>query len=381
MPETTLADKVPLLDLAAQNGPLTDELHAAFAEVLASGAFVLGPFVERFERELCDYLGCGHAVGVTSGTDALTLAMMALGIGPGDEVITTPFTWFSTASCIARLGAVPVFVDINPRTYCIESRDIEGAITDKTKAIMPVHLYGLPASMNRINEVAQRHGLKVISDAAQSIGATYHGQRVGAVGDVGCLSFYPTKNLGAFGDAGAVVTNDADLADRLRLLRNHGMDPHGASGFDFPELGGNFRMGGVQAALLSVKLKHLDTWTAGRQTHAEAYHAALESTPLTTPFTPDTRGHVFHQYTIRVRSGGRDALMYHLQACKIDTRVFYAKPLHLQPCFASLGYTPNSLPEAERAASEVLSLPISPEMSEAHRERVVEAIREFFRAE
>ncbi len=381
MPMSTDALTVPLLDLALQNEPFADELKAAFAEVLGSGAFVLGPYVERFEQELSASLGCRHAIGVTSGTDAILLALMAAGVGPGDEVITTPFTWFSTASCVSRLGAIPVFVDINPRTYCLESRDIEGKITPKTKAILPVHLYGLSASMNRINEVAKKHGIPVIEDAAQAIGATYHGRNVGTVGDVGCFSFYPTKNLGAFGDAGAVVTNDDDLAHKMRLLRNHGMDPDGPTGFDFSAIGGNFRMGGIQAALLSVKLPRLAAWTAARREKAAIYSAALENEPVSTPFEPPTRGHAYHQYTLRVRGHSRDALMHHLAACHVSTRVFYAKPIHLQPCYASLGYEAKTLPESVKAADEVLSLPVSPEMTEAQQNHVIESIRSFFRAE
>jgi len=372
---------VPLIDLAKQNEPMAEELAEALKAVLASGAYVLGPYVEAFERELAEYLGVKHVLGLTSGTDALLLSMMAMDIGPGDEVITTPFTWFSTVSSIVRLGAKPVFVDINPRTYCIEARDIEGAVTPKTKAILPVHLYGLPASMNRIKEVADAHGLKVIEDAAQAIGASYHGKNVGALGDVACFSFYPTKNLSALGDAGAVATDDDALAAKMKCLRNHGMVFDGPTGYDFPEVGGNFRMSGFQGAALSVKLKHLNDWTQIRREHAERYHEALESTPVTTPFTPNTRGHVFHQYTIRVRSDARDALMHHLDACNVQSKVFYAAPLHLQPCFQHLGHQAGSLPEAERAVQEVLSLPISPEMSDTAQQRVIDAIQDFFRAE
>lgn len=380
-PALSTALDVPLIDLAKQNEPLADELAQALKAVLSSGAYVLGPHVQAFEEELAAYLEVKHVLGVTSGTDALLLAMMALDIGPGDEVITTPFTWFSTVSSIVRLGAKPVFVDINPQTYCIEARDLEGVITPQTKAVLPVHLYGMPANMAMIQQVAEAHGLKVIEDAAQAIGATHDGKKTGTLGDVGCFSFYPTKNLSALGDAGAVVTDDEALAEKMTCLRNHGMVFDGPTGYDFPQIGGNFRMSGFQGAALSVKLKHLDAWTASRRAHAERYHEALETTPVTTPFVPHSRGHVFHQYTIRVRSDARNALMHHLSACHVQSKVFYAHPLHLQPCFESLGYKPGMLPEAERTAQEVLSLPIMPEMTDTQQQVVVDAIQDFFRAE
>ncbi len=379
--ETTPAPNVPILDLAPHNAGFKHELLETFDHIIDSGGFILGPHVEAFEEKLAAYCGCSHALGLTSGTDALLLAMMALDIGPGDEVITTPFTWFSTASCIARLGAKPVFVDIHPRTYNIDTRLIEGAITDKTKAIMPVHLFGLPANMEGVMSIAQAHGLKVIEDAAQAIGASHNGQPIGSIGDVGCFSFYPTKNLSAFGDAGGVTTNDPDLAARMKSLRNHGIDPSGPTGYHFPEVGANFRMSAFQGAVLKAKISKADAYSQARRKNAEAYSAAFESLPVSTPFEPETRKHVYHQYTIRVRSNMRDAVLQHLNASHVGAKVFYAKPLHLQPCFEHLGYREKELPVSEQAAQEVLSLPVYPEMTEAQRRRVIEAVSEFFQAE
>jgi len=365
---------VPLIDLTRQHEALRADLIRAFEKTLDSGQFILGPENQKFEAALAEYCGTDYAVGVSSGTDALLVTMMAMGIGPGDEVITTPFTWFSTVSSITRLGAKPVFVDINKRTYNIDTTLVSAAITDKTKAIMPVHLYGQSADMDPLLQIARHHGVKLIEDAAQAIGATYDGKPVGSFGDAGCISFYPTKNLPGLGDAGAVVTNDAELADHVRLLHNHGM----RKGDEFPEVGGNFRMDSLQAALLRVKLPHLDSWTQSRVDNAERYHRKLESMPLGLPLPASKRGHVYNQYTVRVQGGGRDALREHLGACGIGCRVYYPKPLHLMSCFKDLGYQHGDLPESERAAQEVLSLPVFPDLTKAQQDRVVEAVGECF---
>jgi len=372
MIDTTTA--VPLVDLTRQHEALRGDLMRAFERTLDSGQFILGPENQKFEAALAEFCGTSHAVGVSSGTDALLVTMMAMGIGPGDEVITTPFTWFSTVSSITRLGATPVFVDINKRTYNIDTHLLTAAITERTRAILPVHLFGQSADMDPIMEIARHHGLKVIEDAAQAIGATYDGKPVGSMGDAGCISFYPTKNLPALGDAGAVVTNDPELAEHVRLLHNHGM----RGGDDFPEVGGNFRLDSIQAALLRVKLPHLETWTEQRVERAERYHRKLESMPLGLPLPAGKRYHVYNQYTVRVQGGGRDALKEHLGASGVGSRVYYPKPLHLQPCFAHLGYKVGDLPEAERAALEVISLPVFPDLTKAQQDRVVEAVGECF---
>ncbi|MEX0746038.1 MAG: DegT/DnrJ/EryC1/StrS family aminotransferase [Phycisphaeraceae bacterium] len=368
---------VPLIDLADQHESLREPLEAAFAEVLSSGQFILGPYVERFERELAAYCQVEHAIGVSSGTDALLVALMALGIGPGDEVITTPFTFFATAGCISRVGAKPVFVDIIPRTYNLDVEQIEGALTRHTKAIVPVHLFGLPANMGPINDLAKDRDLAVIEDAAQALGARYEDQPVGSVGDVGCFSFYPTKSLPALGDGGAVVTNNAELAAKIRMLRVHGSD----RGYHFPLVGGNFRLDALQAAVLSIKLKQLDTWIGRRRDIADRYGRKLEDLAMTTPFEPDARFHAYNQYTVRVRGGQREAVRHHLEACGVGTRVYYPEPLHVQPCYTALGYHAGNFPATEAACEEVLSLPIYPEMTDAQQDEVVAAVRDFFKAE
>lgn len=369
---------VPLLDLGRQHESLMPQLRQVFEDVTRSGQFILGEYVQQFETELAKYCGVKHAVGVSSGTDALLVSLMAMGIGPGDEVITTPFTFFATAGSIARVGAKPVFVDINPRTYNLQASDIPGVITDKTKAIMPVHLYGLSANMAAIMEIAEDHGLRVIEDAAQASGARYHDKPVGSIGDVGCLSFYPTKNLAGMGDGGACVTNDDELAEKMRQIRNHGAD----RADHFPTIGGNFRLDGYQAGFLSVKLPFLDDWCNKRREHADRYGRELEEVAITTPFESQNRHHVYNQYTVRVRGKGmRDGLVHHLSACGIGCRIYYTAPLHLQPCFKDLGYTPGSLPFAEEAAGQVLSLPAFPEMTTQEQDEVIACVTDFFLAE
>lgn len=377
MTPTTTA--VPMLDLSRQHDALRDDFARVFHEVVDAGAFILGPYVERFERSLADYVKTRHALGCSSGTDALMVVMMALGIGPGDEVITTPFTFFSTAGCIARLGATPVFVDINPQTYNLQVKAIEGAITEKTKAIVPVHLFGLPADMMRIMEIAEAYRLYVVEDAAQAIGASVDGRPVGSIGHAGTLSFYPTKNLSALGDAGAVVTSDDALAEKTARLRSHGL----SDSYTFEEVGGNFRLDGLQAGLLNEKLRHIESYNEARRRLAAYYDTEFERLPIGTPFEVPSRRHVYHQYTIRVHGGAnqRRALMEHLRASGVGCRVYYEKALHLQPCFESLGYRRGSLPEAEAAADEVLSLPIFPEMTQEEQDEVIRAVTEFFESD
>lgn len=368
---------VPLIDLSQQHQALDRELKDAFSKVLASGSFILGDFVDRFERDLAKYIGATHAIGVTSGTDALLLAMMAMDIGPGDEVIVPAFTFFATASCVARLGATPVFCDVSPRSFNMDPDVLEQRITPKTKAVIPVHLFGLAAKLGDILDIAKRHDLWVIEDCAQSLGAEYEKKQVGTFGDVGCFSFYPTKNLPALGDAGAITTEDAKLAEKMKILRVHGSD----RGYHHPLIGGNFRLDALHAALLSVKLPHLAKWLTRRRQIAERLTRELEAVPATTPMEIPPRKHVYNNYTIRVRSGGRDAVQAHLAAKGIGTRVYYPIPLHLQPCFKHLGHKKGDFPVAEMLCDEVLSLPIYPEMTDAQADEVIAGVRDYFRAE
>jgi dTDP-4-amino-4,6-dideoxygalactose transaminase len=367
---------VPLLDLTAQHQAVRDQMDEALGAVIDANGFILSKFVTDFEEHLAEACGVKHAITVSSGTDALLVSMMAMGIGPGDEVITTPFTFFCTAGCISRLGARPVFVDIDPRTYNLEPDAIEGAITPATKAIIPVHLFGLPAAMDKIMAIARRFGLRVIEDAAQAIGARYKDQPVGTLGDCGCLSFYPSKNLAGPGDGGAVITDNDDLAKTIRQLRNHGLDP--GTGYTYSMIGGNFRLDGLQTAALDVKLPMLEAYTEARRAHAHRYTRKFEELRLTPPAEPGDRFHVYNQYTIRMRSDGREPLRLHLNAVGIGNRIYYEIPLHLQPCFKNLGYKPGMLPEAEKAAREVLSLPCFPEMTREQQDEVITAVRDFF---
>ncbi len=368
---------VPFTELTRQHQSLMPQLDAAFREVVGSDQLILGPYVRAFEEELARYCGVGHAVGVSSGNDAVLLSLLALGIGPGDEVITTPLAYLHIAECIRRVGATPVFADIDARTYNLDVHKLPGCISSRTRAILPTHLFGLPANMTPIMRLAAEHGLKVIEDSDMAIGSRLAGRRAGSLGHVAAMSFYPTKNLAALGDAGACLTDDRELADRLRLLRVHGLEP----GFVVHHPGGVFRLDALQAAVLSVKLPHLEDWTARRRELAARYHRLLEPLALTTPFEAEQREHVFNQYVIRVRGQGREPLRHHLDACDIGNRVYYPRPLHLQPCFASLGYGPGSLPVAERASQELLALPLFPEMTGAEQDQVVGAVREFFAAD
>ena len=361
-----MEDPIPLLDLKAQYASIRDEIRVAVDRVLDSQQFILGPEVEALEREIAAYCGCTHAIGISSGTDALLVVLMALDIRPGDEVITSAYSFFATAGAIARLGARPVFVDVDAATCNIDASGIESRITSKTRAILPVHLYGQMADMRKILEVAARHRLPVIEDAAQAIGAEREGQRAGSVGIAGCLSFFPSKNLGGAGDGGMVTTNDAALAERVRMLRNHGF----RTKYHNELLGGNFRLDALQAAVLRVKLRHLDEWTSARQKNAAEYRKHLG--PDTKPPAEVPGRHVYNQFV--VRHARRDALIEHLKAQRIGCDVYYPVPLHLQACFQGLGHHTGDFPVSERAARETLALPIYPELTAEMIQRVARAI-------
>jgi dTDP-4-amino-4,6-dideoxygalactose transaminase len=369
---------VPLLDLKAQYQAIREDINTAVAEVMESQHFILGPKVKACEEAVARYSQCAHAIGVASGTDALLLALMAEGVGAGDEVITTPYTFFATAGSIARLGATPVFVDINPVTYNIDVTRLEAAITPRTRAIIPVHLYGQMADMDAIMDIARRHALIVIEDACQSIGAEDKGRRAGSIGDYGCFSFFPSKNLGGAGDGGAITTQDPARAERLMILRVHGMEPK----YYHQLLGGNFRLDALQAAVVAVKMRHLDGWTARRQANAARYdrlfaacHLAAEGF-IRLPRVVANR-HVFNQYVIRAPR--RDELRAFLANQQIGVEVYYPVPLHLQKCFVSLGYRPGAFPESERAAAETLALPVYPELTDEQAAFVVDSIAAFYK--
>ena len=371
---TSATRTVPLLDLEAQYRPLRDEILAAVTRVCDSQRFIMGPEVEALERELAQYLGAADAVTVSSGTDALLAALMALGIGAGDEVITSTFSFFATAGSVARLGATPVLVDIDPATYNIDPARIRVALTARTRAIIPVHLYGLCADMDPIMEIADNAGVPVIEDAAQAIGSTYKSRPAGTIGTIGCFSFFPSKNLGAFGDGGFITTSDAALAHEIRLLRNHGAEPK----YFHKRIGGNFRLDALQAAVLRVKLERLASWTATRRVHAARYRELFAAAAIPGVRLPPVHGdHVFHQFVIRVPR--RDELRAFLAENGVGTEVYYPSPLHLQPAFASLGYRRESFPNAERACHTVLALPIHPALTEISQAIVVDRIAAFYR--
>jgi dTDP-4-amino-4,6-dideoxygalactose transaminase len=350
--------RVPLLDLKAQFATLDAEARAAMDRVLETQRFIGGPEVEGLEREIAAYCGTRHAIGVSSGTDAILAALMWLGVGPGDEVIVPPFTFFATAGCVVRLGAKPVFVDIEPRTFNIDPGRIEASVTKRTSAIMPVHLYGQCADMDPIVEIAKRHGVAVVEDAAQAIGATYGDRRAGGLGRIACFSFYPTKNLGAFGDGGIITTDDDDAAEKLRLLRDHGQGPT----YHYRFVGGNFRLDAIQAAVLRVKLERLDEWHEARRRNAMRYDTLLADSAVTTPWIDSHNRSVYNQYVIR--HPDRDGLRQHLTDNGVGTDIYYPVSLHLQACFADLGHREGDFPEAERAQREVLALPVYPELSD-----------------
>jgi dTDP-4-amino-4,6-dideoxygalactose transaminase len=363
---------VPLLDLKAQYAAIKAEVDAAIAEVFESQQFILGPKVDQCEKAIAAYSTCSHAIGVSSGSDALLACLMAENIGPGDEVITTPYTFFATVGAIARVGATAVLVDIDSATCNLDPSQIASKVTDKTRAIIPVHLYGQMADMEAVMRVANEYGLLVIEDAAQAIGAEYKGHRAGSIGHYGCFSFFPSKNLGAAGDAGMIVTNDAQRAEKLKCLRGHGAKPK----YHHRIVGGNFRLDAIQAAVISAKLPHLDDWTAARQRNARRYDQlfAQAGLPIGLPAVVASR-HIFNQYVIR--TSGRDELQAYLQKKSIGTEVYYPVPMHLQDCFAYLGYTAGAFPESERAAKETLALPVYPELTEPQARYIVKSICEF----
>jgi dTDP-4-amino-4,6-dideoxygalactose transaminase len=376
------------LDLKAQYQTIRDEVRAAVDRVLESQVFILGPEVEALEREVADYSQCRYGIGVSSGTDALLVALMALDVKPGDEVVTSPYSFFATAGSIARLGAKIVFVDIDPQSYNLDPNRLANAITPRTKAIIPVHLYGQMAEMAPIMDIAMRSGVPVIEDAAQAIGSEYHGRRAGTIGQMGCFSFFPSKNLGGAGDGGMVTTNDPALDKRLKLLRNHGQHPK----YYNDAVGGNFRLDAIQAAILRVKLRHLDKWTAARQRNADRYRRLFADTQIV---VDDPRGsslterpgivlptespglrHIYNQFVIRAHR--RDELVEHLKRRQIGCEIYYPVPLHLQRCFAEWGYSAGDYPIAEQAAKQTLAVPIYPELTEAMQAEVVGAVADFY---
>jgi dTDP-4-amino-4,6-dideoxygalactose transaminase len=370
------AAPLQFLDLLLQFEQIRDEVMQAVTKVLDTQRFVLGPEVEQLEEEIADYLGCRFAVACASGTDALILALMAAGIKAGDEVITTPFTFVATASAIVRAGATPVFADIDPQSYNLDPQSMARAITSRTRAIIPVHLFGLPAEMEPVMDVAERRGITVIEDAAQAIGAVYQGRKAGTIGAMGCFSFFPSKNLGGAGDGGMIATNNPAHVDRLRLLRVHGSRHK----YQYEILGVNSRLDALQAAILRVKLRHLNDWTEQRRLNAERYQKlfanSVAANRLVLPIEPDRMRHVYNQFTVRCAE--RDSLREHLQHEGVPTEIYYPYPLHLQPAFGYLGYKEGRLPHAEAVAREVLSLPVYPELTEDQQQVIVSAVARFF---
>jgi dTDP-4-amino-4,6-dideoxygalactose transaminase len=374
--------KVPLLDLKAQYRDIKAEIAAVVEEIFESQYFILGPRVEKLEEEIAGYCGCRHAVGVSSGSDALIISLMAADVGPGDRVLTTPYTFFATAGSIARVGAVPVFADIDPETYNLSPVQLRRAIESMpageratVKAVIPVHLYGQCAEMDPILETAAEFGLTVIEDAAQAIGAEYRGQRAGAMGDFGCFSFFPSKNLGAFGDGGIVTTGSDPMAEKLRILRGHGAKPK----YVHHMIGGNFRLDALQAAVVAVKLSHLDRWTEGRRKNAARYRQLFAERGLSDriglPVDCQQR-HIYNQFVISV-TDGRDELRQFLQDAGVGTEIYYPIPLHLQGCFAHLGGKKGDFPASEKAAQRTVALPVYPELTEGQQRHVVDKIGEF----
>jgi dTDP-4-amino-4,6-dideoxygalactose transaminase len=370
---------VPLCDLGEQFRELEGDLLEAVGRVLRSGQVILGPEVANLEQELAQYCGAGHGVGCGSGTDALLLALHALDIGPGDEVILPPFTFFATVGAICRTGAKPVFADIDPVTCNIDPLQVENKITSNTRAIMVVHLYGQCADMEPLWHIAERHGLPIIEDAAQAIGAEYQSKRAGTLGAIACFSFYPSKNLGAYGDAGMAVTNDPDWASRMACLRVHGMEPK----YHHKYIGWNARLDAIHAAMLRVKLPHLDSWIEGRQEAARRYDAMIEENHLNQflqrPTVQPHCRHVFNQYVVRVKGGERDALVKHLQSERVGCDIYYPIPLHLQPCLGHLGHRPGDFPVSEAASRTVLALPMFPEIRVDQQARVMQSCTNFLR--
>ena len=371
------AMKVPLLDLKPQYEQIRAEVEPAILEICASQAFILGPKVQECEDAVAAYCGAAHGVGVTSGSDALIVALMAEGIGPGDEVITTPYSFFATVGAISRVGAKPVFVDIDPETYNLDAAKLEAAATKRTKAVIPVHLYGQTADMDGTMAAAKAGGWAVIEDAAQAIGAEWKGRRAGSIGDYGCFSFFPSKNLGCFGDGGMITMQDPEKAKKAKILRNHGSEPK----YYHHLIGGNFRLDALQAAVVTIKLKHLDGWTAARQRNAARYRELFAATGLEAAGkvvlpAAKTNRHIYNQFIVRAER--RDGLLAHLRAREVGTEIYYPVPLHLQECFRSLGHKEGDFPESERAAKETLALPIYPDLTDEMAKWVVGSIAEFY---
>jgi len=368
---------VPLCDLSGQYRKLEPEITAAVMRVLSSGQAILGPEVSSFEEEAAAYCGAPHGIGCGSGTDALLLALAALEIGPGDEVILPPFTFFATVGSIVRIGATPVFADIDPKTFNIDPVEVAAKITPRTKAIMPVHLYGQTAEMEPLWELAKKHDLTIIEDAAQAIGAEYRGQRTGTLGDISCFSFYPSKNLGTYGDAGLNTTSNPAWATRMKTLRVHGMEPK----YYHKLLGWNARLDAIQAAILRVKLPHLEDWTVGRQEAADRYDSMIDERGLNwfmrKPYRAPERRHVFNQYVLRVANGQRDSLVAHLKATGIGCEIYYPLPLHMQECMAHLGLHEGDFPISEEAARSVIALPMFPEITAEQQDRVLSVCSAF----
>ncbi len=368
--------RIPTLNLKAHHQPILEEIYDAIHRVVESNGFILGKEVAALESEIAEYCQATHCVGVSSGSDALLIALMALNVKPGDEVITSPFTFFATVGAISRLGAIPVFADIDPVTFNVDPNQVQEKITPRTKGIIPVHLYGQCADMDPLLDLAEKNNLFVIEDAAQAIGSEYQGKRAGSMGNIGCFSFFPSKNLGAFGDGGAVTTNDPELADKIRCLRVHGGKPK----YYHKVIGGNFRLDAIQAAILRVKLRYLDIWTHARQERANRYDQLISETNLQDnlveiPNVVENR-HIFNQYVLRVNN--RNELKQYLANNGIDSAIYYPVPMHLQECFAYLGYQPGDFPESEGAANSTLAIPLYPELTSQEQIRVVDTIQKYY---
>ncbi|NRR19247.1 DegT/DnrJ/EryC1/StrS aminotransferase family protein [Brevibacillus sp. MS2.2] len=368
----TTTHKVPLLDLVKQYKNIEAEIKAAVDDVLSSGNYIMGKHVADFEQKMADYCNVKCAIGVANGTDALLLVLDALGIGPGDEVITTPFTFFASAEVVSQLGAKPVFIDIDPKTYNFDVSKLEAAITPNTKAIIPVHIFGQPVDMDEVLALAKKYNLYVVEDACQAIGSKYKEQKIGSLGVAGCFSFFPTKNLGGYGDGGMIVTNDEELAKKIKILRAHGSNPK----YYHSMIGYNSRLDSLQAAMLNVKLAYIDQWNAARRQKAAVYNEALKDLPIQVPFEKEDRYAVYHLYIIQTDL--RDELMTFLQEKGISSGVYYPVPLHLQEVYKDLGYDRESLIESEKAAKGTMALPLYPEMTEEEQQYVISVVREFF---
>lgn len=365
--------KIPLLDLQQQFSGIREEVLSAVERVLESGTYILGPEVKAFEAEVAEYVGVKYAVGVANGTDALLLALDAMGVGPGDEVITSPFTFFATAETVSRLGATPVFVDIDPKTYNIDVEQVKAKINEKTKAIIPVHIFGQPAEMDQLRELADAHGLYILEDAAQAMGSDFKGRKIGAWGDAATYSFFPTKNLGGYGDGGMVVTNNEELANKIRILRVHGSNPK----YYHSMLGYNSRLDALQAAALRIKLRHLDDWNNARRKNAALYSELLKDTPLVTPYAAENRKHIYHLYI--VQSEHREELIKYLGENGITAGIYYPVPLHRQEVYKDLGYEEGSLPYSESIANRIFALPLYPELSSETIHYIAETIKNFYK--